>query len=192
MVTNNNILRIDRGFDVNFALLTKNPELGTVLQQLHYWLQKETVGKVIDGVKYIYNTYKDWVDNFPFWSEWQVRSRLNKLRSLGIVKVIRHWATQWKQTNFYTIDYDNLAKFLSRGTAESTENSEMCLNTDRDDKNSQNEMVETHISSYIQKNTLIENEQRKYPSPTPQISSPKKSKTSININSGGGINKKNF
>ena len=39
------------------------------LQQVHYWLQKNTK-HVRNGKIWCYNAYKDWKrDNFPFWSE---------------------------------------------------------------------------------------------------------------------------
>ena len=40
-----------------------------ILQQLHYLLTQTKFGKVIDGVRWIYNTYEEWQKQyFPFWS----------------------------------------------------------------------------------------------------------------------------
>ncbi len=36
------------------------------LQQLHYWLLQS--GKDRDGRRWIYNTYEEWHEQFPFWS----------------------------------------------------------------------------------------------------------------------------
>ena len=129
------------------AFILDDMRAATILQQLHYWLQKDGVGKIIDGVKYIYNTFEDWVQTqFKAWSVWKFRKSMGKLRSLGIVKVIRAKAKQWNQTNYYTIDYDRLAEFLSSRSAESTEISEMCYSASQDDKNSHLEMIKSHIS----------------------------------------------
>ncbi len=42
-----------------------------VVQQLHYWLEKSE--NVHDGYKWVYNTYADWQQQFPFWSESTIR-----------------------------------------------------------------------------------------------------------------------
>ena len=39
-----------------------------VLQQIHYWLSNELNNKIIDGKKWVYNTYEEWGRQFPFWS----------------------------------------------------------------------------------------------------------------------------
>ena len=38
-----------------------------ILQQIHYWLTKSL--HVIEGRRWVYNTYKEWQKQFPFWSE---------------------------------------------------------------------------------------------------------------------------
>ena len=40
-----------------------------VLQQLHYWLRDTNSGMECDGVRWIYNTTEQWLEQFPFWSE---------------------------------------------------------------------------------------------------------------------------
>ena len=37
------------------------------LQQLHYWLNSSKHER--DGRKWVYNTVKQWTQQFPFWSE---------------------------------------------------------------------------------------------------------------------------
>jgi len=38
-----------------------------IIQQVHYWLLKSP--HIKDGKRWIYNSYKDWKQQFPFWSE---------------------------------------------------------------------------------------------------------------------------
>jgi len=40
------------------------------LQQLHYWLNRSDHER--DGHKWVYNSYKEWQKQFPFWSERQL------------------------------------------------------------------------------------------------------------------------
>lgn len=102
-------------------------EAAIILQQLHYWTEKEGVGVIVEQVKYIYNTFEQWVENqFTFLTKWKFRKAMDILRSLDIVKVIRYKEKQWNQTNYYSLDYTKLKEW---GKAESIEISEMRCNT---------------------------------------------------------------
>ena len=58
-----------------------------VLQQLHYWIQNtKSKGKIINGEKWIYNSYSDWKENFPFWSERTIQRIFINLEKIGVVK----------------------------------------------------------------------------------------------------------
>ena len=97
------------------AAALQDSDAAIICCQLDYWLKKENVGKVIDGVKYIHNTYKRWRNKqFQWLSIWEIRNAMNKLRALGIVKVTRYMARKWNQTNYYTIDYERLKEFLEQ------------------------------------------------------------------------------
>lgn len=58
-----------------------------VIQQLHYWLNpKRKAGKVIDGRRWIYNTYKEWREtNFPFWKEIHIKRIFIQLEKMGVI-----------------------------------------------------------------------------------------------------------
>ncbi len=125
-----------------------------IIQQLHYWMQKEGVGTLIDGAKYVYNTFDDWVnEQFRWLTIWQFRKSMNLLRSLEIVKVIRYKASEWNQTNYYSLDYDRLFKFLNWKTAQSTEISEMCPATAQDVNNQHLEVRDSKLSYIDSKST---------------------------------------
>ena len=106
-----------RTFDTSIAAALGNVNAAIIVQQLHYWMGKEGVGTVINKIKYIYNTYQEWVEQFSWLSVWQFRSAMNLLRELEIVKVIRHKAPQWNQTNYYTLDRDRLLEILNNKTS---------------------------------------------------------------------------
>ena len=125
-----------RHFDMEMATTLGDINAAVIVQQLHYWMQKEGVGTVIDGVKYVYNTFDDWVrSQFRWLSVWQFRKAMSLLRSLSIVKVKRYKAKQWNQTNYYSLDYDRLWEYLKSQMPQSIEISEMCVSTAQDVNN---------------------------------------------------------
>ena len=149
-----------RMFDAEIAAALKDINAAVIVQQLNYWINKDGVGTVINGVKYVYNTFVDWVNQqFPWLSVWQFRKAMSLLRGLGIVKVIRHKARQWNQTNFYTLDSDRLVEFLGIETATSTEIFELCNSSSQDKEIQQIEVRDTKVSLYGTKNTPKEERQ---------------------------------
>ena len=80
-----------------------------VLQQLHYWLvNPKNAGKVVDGKKWIFNTYEEWQENFPFWSTRTIARIFASLEQQGIVISDQFNKGAYDRTKFYTIDYDML------------------------------------------------------------------------------------
>ncbi|MEM6613944.1 MAG: hypothetical protein AAF652_17140 [Cyanobacteria bacterium P01_C01_bin.72] len=143
-----------RMFSAKIAAALENVNAAIIVQQLNYWMQKERVGVVVDGVKYVYNTFVEWVNQqFPWLSPWQFRKAMSQLRSLGIVKVIRYKAKQWNQTNYYTLDCDRLIEFVRQKTATTIEISELRINSSQADSNQHPEMSDCDISLYESKNT---------------------------------------
>ena len=143
-----------RHFDMNIAAALGDFNAAVIVQQLHYWMQKEGVGVTIKGVKYVYNTFVDWVNSqFKWLSVWQFRKAMSLLRSLSIVKVIRYKSKEWNQTNYYHLDCDRLGEFINSQMAESIEISEMCVSTPQDERNQTLEMRDSNISYIETKNT---------------------------------------
>ncbi len=111
-----------RTFDMEIAAALGSFEAAVILQQLHYWTQKEGIGVIVDQAKYIYNTFEQWVKNqFTFLTKWKFRKAMDILRSLNIVKVIRHQEKRWDQTNYYSLDYDVLRKWAKSQSIEISE-----------------------------------------------------------------------
>ena len=159
----------NRCFNAEIAAQLEDINAAVILQQLHYWLNKD-VGVVIDGVRWVYNSFESWVrTQFKWLSVWQFRQSMSLLRNLGIVNVIRYKAKQWNQTNYYTLNYDRLHKVLgnesttkssSSGTnseeekkPESTENSDLCVTAAQGEGYSTLEMRESSKSIIGTKNT---------------------------------------
>jgi len=102
-------------------------EEAIILQQLHYWLNNSKVeGRIEEGEKWIYNSYQEWQDNFPFWSVQQIQRIFLNLEKGGVVISAKLDAKKHDQTKFYRIDYDALCameyiKFDSSKVSESND-----------------------------------------------------------------------
>ncbi|AIM15146.1 hypothetical protein HW35_01565 [Bacillus sp. X1(2014)] len=77
-----------------------------ILQQIHYWVSMSN--HVIEGRKWIYNTYKDWQQQFPFWSESTIKRTIHSLEKQGLL-ISGNWnRTKMDKTKWYTIHYEQL------------------------------------------------------------------------------------
>ena len=78
-----------------------------VLQQMQYWLSRSD--KVIDGRRWIYNTYDEWRVQFPFWSKNTIKRTILNLEMRGLVISANYNKAKFDKTKWYTIDYSRLA-----------------------------------------------------------------------------------
>jgi hypothetical protein len=94
-----------------------------ILQQLHYWLQESK--NIRDGHKWIYNTYNDWVDQFPFWSVSTIKRTISNLEKKGYIISANYNQLKIDNTKWYRINYPKL-EHVNRPSAhyEQTEDSE--------------------------------------------------------------------
>jgi len=95
-----------------------------ILQQLHYWLLTSSVEK--DNKRWVYNTYKDWQEQFPFWSISTIGRIFRSLEEKKLVVTKQFNVSGWDQTKWYTIDYQN-DTLDSEETTPSTEPNENTL-----------------------------------------------------------------
>lgn len=94
--------------------LVINPELAAriglneaiILQQINYWLTETNSGIEQEGLQWVYNTHKEWVKQFPFWSIDTVKRTLLSLEKSGCVRVEQLAKAQRDMTNYYTIHYE--------------------------------------------------------------------------------------
>jgi len=77
-----------------------------VLQQLHYWLQRSE--HFYEGRRWIYNTYTQWLEQFPFWSEKTIKRTITSLESKGYIITGNFNKAGFDRTKWYSIDYDLL------------------------------------------------------------------------------------
>lgn len=99
--------------------LVIRPELATIiglnesifLQQLNYWLQKSNHN--IDGRKWIYNTFEEWKNQFPFWSLRTIKRIKTSLETQKIIDVSRYNKRGFDKTNWYSINYEYLNQLVA-------------------------------------------------------------------------------
>ena len=82
-----------------------------VLQQMHYWLGISKHEK--EGKKWIYNSYPQWVEQFPFWSESTVKRTINKLEKQNLLFVGNYNKAGFDKTKWYSINYTELNKLVT-------------------------------------------------------------------------------
>ncbi len=78
-----------------------------VLQQIHYWLQRSTNER--DGRRWVYNSVKEWQEQFPFFSNATLRRTLESLEKQGLIVTAKHNRAAFDRTKWYAIDYAALA-----------------------------------------------------------------------------------
>ena len=81
-----------------------------VLQQLHYWIENpKSEGRVDkEGNKWVYNTYEQWRENFPFWSVSTIQRIFSSLEEKGVVISDQLDKHDRDMRKFYQINYEQL------------------------------------------------------------------------------------
>ena len=85
-----------------------------LLSQIDYWLSKS--GKSVDNLdgKWIYNSHKEWLKQFSYWSLSKLRRTIKSLENLGLIISVKVNSKKWNQTKWYTIDYEKYAELFKR------------------------------------------------------------------------------
>lgn len=112
-----------------------------ILQQLHYWLGKNP--KEMDGRKWIYNTYDDWKEQFPFWSISTIRRVITTLENAGIILNANYNQRKFDKTKWYSIDYEKLEKSKGVNSASVQNEQTSCSDWTKDLSNLNTPIPET-------------------------------------------------
>lgn len=98
-------------FSAFIAAKAGGSDAAVIFQQISYWTGKSNCGRLFDGVRWIYKSYKQWQKELPWNSIRQIRLRVEKLRELGIIKAERLTVgDDDKHCLWYTIDHEGLEK----------------------------------------------------------------------------------
>lgn len=84
-----------------------------VLQQIHYWLEKSN--HYYEGCCWTYNTYNNWHEQFPFFSESTIKRTIRSLEKRNILICSSVFnKIKLDRTKWYTINYDELEKVINK------------------------------------------------------------------------------
>ena len=77
------------------------------LQQVQYWISREA--GILDefGCRWIYNTVKQWRDQFPFWSESTIKRTIRSLEEQEVL-LSTTIGDAFNKTKAYTINYERI------------------------------------------------------------------------------------
>ena len=102
---------------INEAPLLVQPSLANAIglneaifiQQLHYFCERSR--HVFNGNQWVFNTYKQWCDVFPFWSEATIKRIISRLEKMDLVLSSGEF-NQFgiDRTKWYRINYEKLAE----------------------------------------------------------------------------------
>lgn len=139
-----------------------------VLQQIHYWtgINKAQNVNFHDGHYWVFQTYKEWNEQFPFWSERTIERIFHSLETKGYIITGCYNRMKYDRTKWYTIPYDTLTdsiiRFLSHTVSFSAN-----IETERTDTSRQDEQGDSdRITSPIQENNKKNNKDENGLSPT--------------------------
>jgi DnaD/phage-associated family protein len=76
------------------------------IQQLHYWLKDSN--NIRDNHKWVYNTYEDWQEQFPFWSVSTIRRIITKLEKANLIIIGKYNKMKIDNTKWYRLNYELL------------------------------------------------------------------------------------
>lgn len=77
----------------------------TMLRHIVFWVMKNRYNETNfhKGKNWTYNSAKAWSQHFPYWTEKQIRTILNKLSENGFIEVENLNSDKMNHTNWYTI-----------------------------------------------------------------------------------------
>ncbi len=86
-----------------------------VLQQVHYWClhNKNAGNNYRDGYYWVYNSYREWQKQFPWWSERTIKSIISRLETKGLLVSGNYNKLRMDRTKWYRLDYEALTATIS-------------------------------------------------------------------------------
>lgn len=81
-----------------------------LLQKINLWLNCKP--KNADGRSWIYNSYKSWQEQLPFFSESTIKRALKNLSDKGIIIKANFNKLKMDRTIWYSIDYNKLDELV--------------------------------------------------------------------------------
>lgn len=86
-----------------------------ILQQIHFWLcnkDKRCKPYINESESWVYNTYEEWHEQFPFWSVPTIKRAILKLEEKGILITRQFDLGKGEARKYYRIDHEKLTALL--------------------------------------------------------------------------------
>ena len=83
-----------------------------LLNQIDYWLSRTQ--HFINDKPWIYNSYKDWQTQFPFWSKRTIRRLFSSLEQKGIILSSNFNKSKTDRTKWYSIDFEQISSLKKK------------------------------------------------------------------------------
>lgn len=93
-----------------------------IIQQIHYWTTSKNNKNIKDGYKWVYNSYTEWKNQFPFWSESTIKRSIHKLEKEKLIISANYNKAGFDKTKWYRLNYEEIDK---RVTNRSVQNEPM-------------------------------------------------------------------
>lgn len=85
-----------------------------VIVRLRFWLSRSK--HIFGGRTWVYNTYPEWQQQFPFWSVFTVKNLFRRLEQLGVIESTQRFNTnRWNRRKWYTLNAEALAELVGSG-----------------------------------------------------------------------------
>ena len=93
-----------------------------ILQQIYYWLEinRKHNREGIDVVQWTYNTYAQWQEQFPWWSERTIRRAIRNLETLNVLISEPRTQNSYDHTKKYTINHNALDNLYGTNNSDSS------------------------------------------------------------------------
>jgi len=133
-----------------------------IIQQIHYWLEnKREAGKEkkVNGFYWVYNTFEEWHEQFPFWSEKTIKRTISKLENNELLVTGCFNKIPTDRTKWYRINYQTLFTLESSPSGHidpmERDNTGQSKGTTCPDATGQNDPMLPEITTYINNNDDI-------------------------------------
>ena len=124
-----------------------------MLQKINLWLNCKP--KEAEGRSWIYNSYKSWQEQLPFWSESTIRRTLKTLVDQKIIITGNFNKYKFDKTIWYSIDYDKVDEIVEdvKMNNRCVQNEQTCC-SNCTDASIQNEHTNTNDYTMITNNDI--------------------------------------
>lgn len=92
-----------------------------ILQQVHYWLNPVHNKNFVEGRHWVYNSYEEWQQQFPFWSKDTIKRAITSLEKRKMIITQKFNEDKFDHRKWYSISYESL-QALERCTDRSVQN----------------------------------------------------------------------